>query len=1644
MRIGITVHFQYSFFSAGSPQTALALAEVYTLQGHSVKFIRTGTDTSVKWYDDVKELGKHWETTTVEEIKKEAPLDVVFEIGNHLLEASDRPLVAKKCVWFCRKHPLFHDIEASLFPFEKPERNLDNITEIWTFDMLCNGDDKQYLEILTRKPVRIVPLLWSPTAIEYHRQEIKAPVWSQIFDLAEVKPMPWVIHITETNMSSQSSCTIPMLIAREVRKKTSIELNKIIKIHNAENVKGSEFFRANVLDHAFSDIPDMSGHIFGRQRIIDFVYEPKTILLSHSRFTSWRPFYMDALWVGVPLIHNSKLIKMIDEETNAGYYDDNNIHEGRLAVERLLPLVSRPGGVDRLLQRRMKMAEIFSPLSKRQQELWGEALKALENTVTVVKSMPTGPSVSKESSGRKPLVVGFTDMWDGFNPEYNMFTLMLEAAGKHLKGGVKGVVGKAGGEGADILIFGPFGDDWKSVPTSIKKIHYTGENSEPKIRDDVFLNLGYMHVDFNHGGYIRLPLWMLEIDWFHADVERIQNPKPLPISSVTEVHPEWISRKSKFCAFVVSNPTQPMRNTAFQWLSQYKPVDSAGRLFNNIGDVIFAGLGGGGGERKKWEFLKDYKFSLTYENASASGYTTEKMLHAKAAGCIPIYWGDPKVERDFDTAGFIDAREVSTKEELIQLVKEVDTNPSLWMKKFSVPALDEVRRDGVRRTLAECAKRMWTIAGFEAETETLPRFLGATSDTPEPVIITQKEEVQEQTQIVKKREMAPVGNLKNTVFVTAVNNKFLAPLQLWLQSVGAQKTEVSEMMVIVYFMEEVSEANEKNFRESYPFADYRRFPKETPEDFKDLWACEHYAWKVWLLKELVSEEGLKGRLIYYIDTGCMMVRWPRAWLYEAIQHGISVLEDKEHLNKTWCHADFCKALNVTEKELQSHQIWAGMIAFVAGHPKAVELMNEAWVWAQNRQVIVGQKWILENAGSKDKPSGHRHDQSILSILTQRMGVHRYPMTDLYCHVSLRHTYMKNKYFYVHRGIFKIHDPILPGIDDAWVINLDRRTDRLKKFQETHPPLATRAMRLSAFEGVKLKLTPKLARLFMPHDFKWKKAVMGCALSHLAVWMQLITDKPDIHSYLVLEDDVRMKPTWANAWREAMEDHAIPEDYDVIYLGGILPPNRETFERECVQRVNRHIAKVAPNSVFGQDPPNSYFHFCAYAYVLSRKGAQKVVEMLKMKNGYWTSADHMICNLVNFLNIYMLHPFEAGCFQDDDPVYQRSEFNDFSRKDSFDSDLWNNNEHFSEAEVASVLNPKDPLDIIGALEDARKAMDEAKGILEPEKEIKEMVIGLESPQQAKEELVSSTKGAMIEQLPKTTSRRLVSVAGPPMKSSEWHEFSWFKQILTQNAKISLEVERIPDGAPAPKDKPIVVVQRPHVEATRTVLKRWVDAGEQFFVLHISDEFGQDPVDFYKWDACLGVVRNYVRDEVQESEKVKIVPLGFHWAIPNGEPYIHTPRPPFRELMWSFVGTKWANREQKLDIFKKLPGDHKCIFMEDWNSPKMLGREAMLAIYLNSRCVVCPAGNNAETYRFYEALEAGAVPIVVKEECMEPYLEYMNKHLPLLISESWMQAAQLVYTLKERNDIYEDYRMHLLAAWEKFKHDVKEDVRKVFRV
>ena len=1439
-----------------------------------------------------------------------------------------------------------------------------------------------------------MPYVWSPSIIEAYKTENNLPLWIQFQKLLESenneqsKSIVWQPHICETNTTSSSSSTIPIVTMKQA-KLEGFSFKKY-KIHNMDQIIKSDFFKENIQKH--SQTTDLSGEYVGRQRMVDMVFESMSCVLSHNRFIPFKPMLLDLAWFGIPFVHNSDFLsKSFGSCFERYYYPNNKIS---IAVEKLKLMnqdfLEGKGWfhVENIQNFRQKVLNTFTCLNENIQNIY-------RNTVQdcIVVAPPSFPSLSKK------LAILFTDMWENFNSSYNFFTLMLLDSIKNTDIQIEfyGEHNIPDSIIPNAILFGPFGENWKKNKyTNIPKIHFTGENTQPIIDPSVLLNLGYQHSDMVNNTYIRFPLWILEIDWFGCDVDKIANPKPIPLERCTKVYYNELDRKKKFCAFIVSNPTNDIRNHAFLWLNDYKNVDSAGRVFNTMGDIIFAGGGGGGGELKKLEFLKDYKFCITYENSSSQGYTSEKLLHAKAAGCIPIYWGDPKVERDFNVNSIIDARNIHTKEELINAVKSIDTNDVEYLKKYSIPALDSYRVDWARRTMSECSRRILEIMNTSIH---IPRFIGSI-EVKEP----------------KVREVKEIStSIETPVLVTYVTREFLPSLHQWLSSFDAQKKIVTDLKAIVFTGNDVSEESKKKLQETYNFIEFRELPKEVPENFKDIFDGKFYAWKIYIYHILANDEKYKGKIIFYLDAGIFMCRWPSEYLRLVQDNDICVLEDEQQYNEQWCHSKSVDIMGITKEELSKNQIVAGIMAFRSGSEIAKNFFNEAWKYAQIRDCIVGEKWEGIRNG---KPFGHRHDQSILSILSLRYNLIKYPLHNLYCDVSLRRTFITNKFLYVHRGNLKVHEPFMPGIDDCFVINLKRRKDRLERLYTNSPEFKSKVIEFEAYEGSKLILTKDLARLFRPHDFMWKKAIMGCALSHLNLWFQLANEKPDINNYLILEDDVKFANKWQEKWIEALPH--LPENYDVIYLGGILPPNREGFET-CKDPINKYFSKVKENTFFGQNEANRYFHWCAYSYILSKQGAQKIMATIQVNDGYYTSADHMVCNPIGLMNIYFLDPLVAGCYQDDDPIYKNSDFNNFNRVDKFDSDLWNNDERFSEEEIIKSSNNNE-INIAKVLYDAKTNNNNNNNNTK----------------------VSLTSQPIVSQI---NEKRFTKIYVLEEQNLEWnllYEHSWLHELLGRPATIELQTIQINNVSTI--DNPIFLVQSNHINSYMKLFTILEEKKIKYNVLHLSDERGEDTIDFYNFNCCENIVRNYVRkDLINYPSKVYVIPLGYHFTINEGieSPYERTPQLPFRSTIWSFFGTNWNNRDIILESLKSL-GKYQLKLFDNWNDANNLKKEEYCNILLDTVFVPCIGGQNSETFRFYECLECGCIPIIVNDEQNKEYYKFITEYIPLINFPNWSVVPTFIEHLYNNKDTLQQYRFIVLNSYKVWKQTIKEQLKLKFNI
>ena len=102
-------------------------------------------------------------------------------------------------------------------------------------------------------------------------------------------------------------------------------------------------------------------------------------------------------------------------------------------------------------------------------------------------------------------------------------------------------------------------------------------------------------------------------------------------------------------------------------------------------------------------------------------------------------------------------------------------------------------------------------------------------------------------------------------------------------------------------------------------------------------------------------------------------------------------------------------------------------------------------------------------------------------------------------------------------------------DAVYVINLDRRTDRMEKLDPQLNKLGIKYERFPAVDGNALNISP----------------IIAGTMSH-----QYLLSRCENKRVLVLEDDAQFVDDFNEKFDEYMQH--LPEDYDIFYLGALIP------------------------------------------------------------------------------------------------------------------------------------------------------------------------------------------------------------------------------------------------------------------------------------------------------------------------------------------------------------------------------------------------------------------------------------------------------------------------------------------------------------
>ena len=211
-----------------------------------------------------------------------------------------------------------------------------------------------------------------------------------------------------------------------------------------------------------------------------------------------------------------------------------------------------------------------------------------------------------------------------------------------------------------------------------------------------------------------------------------------------------------------------------------------------------------------------------------------------------------------------------------------------------------------------------------------------------------------------------------------------------------------------------------------------------------------------------------------------------------------------------------------------------------------------------------------------------------------------------------------------------------------------------------------------------------------------------------------------------------------------------------------------------------------------------------------------------------------------------------------------------------------------------------------------------------------------------------------------------------------------------------------------------------------------------IIHLSDEEGLDGSFLYKEvNPSIKIIRNFYYEKYNKYKNIYNLPLGPTRISLSNLKWINALD---RKYIWNFIGTTWkdSEREGAISTFRSnLPNRHYIFTGEKFSQG--IKQEEYIKILSDSIFTLCPEGHrHFETFRFYEALETGSIPLIVNAKELIQNI-YLSDRPPIKNFNSWSEAALFVKNLiKEPNNINK-IQNQLREWWQNSKYKFSSAIK-----
>jgi hypothetical protein len=323
LNIGITICIleeNESVWINGIKQNAIFLARTFmnSNKNYNVYIVNTSNvNISNKLGWDIEK----YKTVQFNDIKDQ--LDIIFPLGGSLNKETIEYMRKRGCkvVPYKCGNEYIISMENVIFGRADGKPDYPEVDQVWHIPQMKNTNE-HYWRILHRAETITIPFVWSSMFLDDHIDELKKQGKSVRYQPSTNSKR---VSIFEPNINVYKYAMYPLLIIEDLYR-IKPELLKSVKVTNTQKIRfyGEFIHLMNQLD-----IVKQGKTTFeNRFPMAWFLSEHTDVVVAHQWENALNYAYLDAIYMGYPLVHNAHLCK------DCGYYYDGfNVDDGR---EKLL------------------------------------------------------------------------------------------------------------------------------------------------------------------------------------------------------------------------------------------------------------------------------------------------------------------------------------------------------------------------------------------------------------------------------------------------------------------------------------------------------------------------------------------------------------------------------------------------------------------------------------------------------------------------------------------------------------------------------------------------------------------------------------------------------------------------------------------------------------------------------------------------------------------------------------------------------------------------------------------------------------------------------------------------------------------------------------------------------------------------------------------------------------------------------------------------------------------------------------------------------------------------------------------------------------------------------------------------------------